>query len=152
MEFRRAWESETAGYKQGRMNDGRPLWRKQNLGTCRRSAKTLRNFFQRGISRKWISEEPTRILRFPKQITTKTKQQVKYLTPHQFAAALARCDTFVRMTSYNKLRIKALILTMRWTGLRISDAVVLNADNIKSDVLRVRTKKASTPVQIPLHP
>jgi len=152
MEFRRAWESETAGYKQGRMNDGPPLWRKQNLGTCRRSAKTLRNFFQRGISRKWISEEPTRILRFPKQRTTKTKEQVKYLTPDQFAAALARCDTFQRMTSYNKQRIKALILTMRWTGLRISDAVALTADKVKSDVLRVRTKKASTPVQIPLHP
>jgi integrase len=56
------------------------------------------------------------------------------------------------MTDYNKRRIKALILTMRWTGLRISDAVVLKADSITGDVLHIRTKKASTAVQIPLHP
>jgi integrase len=80
------------------------------------------------------------------------KDEVKYLTPDQFADVLSECDAFERMTNYNKERIKALILTMRWTGLRISDAVVLKTDSIVGDVLRVRTKKASTDVQIPLHP
>jgi site-specific recombinase XerD len=153
MEFRRSWEDADAGYKQGRTRkDGRPLWTTQSIGTCRRNAKTLRYFFQRGISRKWISEDPTGILRFPKEDATKKKEDVKYLTPKQFAAVMSRCDDFSRMTDYNKQRIAALILTMRWTGLRISDAVVLTADKIHGDVLRVRTKKASTDVQIPLHP
>jgi len=153
MEFRRAWEDQGAGYKQGRtLKSGRPLWRKQSIGTCRRNAKTMRYFFNRGIQRKGITEDPTKILRFPKQDTTKKKEDVKYLNPERFAAVLAQCDEFTRMTDYNKQRIKALVLTMRWTGLRISDAVVLTSDKIKGDVLYVRTKKASTSVQIPLHP
>jgi integrase/recombinase XerD len=153
-DFRRSWEDAGAGYKKGRTRkDGStPLWTKQSIGTCRRNAKTLHYFFQRGISRKWITEDPTGILRFPKQDTTKKKEDVKYLSPERFAEVLAQCDKFTRMTDYNKQRIKALVLTMRWTGLRISDAVVLTADKIEADVLRVRTKKASTPVQIPLHP
>jgi site-specific recombinase XerD len=153
IEFRRAWEDADAGYKRGReRNPGFPLWRKSNIGTCKRNAKTLKNFFQRGINRKWISENPAAILRFPKTAASKSKEEVKYLTQEQFTKVLAQCDNFARMTEYNKDRIKALILTMRWTGLRISDAVVLKAGSITGGVLRVRTKKASTDVQIPLHP
>jgi integrase len=152
-EFRRSWEDPTAGYKQNRLNRyGRPLWRKQSIGTCRRSKKTLSYFFQRAISRQWLSEDPTVILRFPKEHVTKHKEEVKYLRPDQFSAVLAQCDHFKRVTDYNKIRIKALILTMRWTGLRISDAVILKAESIAGDVLRVRTKKSSTAVQIPLPP
>ena len=69
---------------------------------------------------------------FPKEDTTKKKEDVKYLTPEQFAAVMSRCDDFARMTEYNKQRIEALILTMRWTGLRIGDAVVLTADKIQA--------------------
>jgi integrase len=153
MEFRRAWEDPDAGYKRAReKRPGIPLWRTNSVGTCKRNAKTLRYFFKRGISRKWITEDPTSVLRFPKSAVSKSKEDVKYLTPDQFADVLSECDAFERMTAYNKERIKALILTMRWTGLRISDAVVLKADAIVGDVLSVRTKKASTPVQIPLHP
>jgi integrase/recombinase XerD len=153
MEFRRAWEDSDAGYKRGReRTEGVPLWRAQSIGTCKRNAKTMKYFFQRCISRKWISENPTAVLRFPKTGSSKTKEEVKYLTPEQFTRVLAQCDQFSRMTDYHKDRLKALILTMRWTGLRMSDAVVLRDDSVIGDVLRVRTKKASTAVQIPLHP
>jgi integrase len=153
IEFRKAWEDADAGYKQGATRkDGKPLWHAQNIGTCKRNAKTLKYFFERCIARKWLTENPTNVLRFPRATTTKTKEEIKYLTSEQFADVLAECDAFERMTDYNKQRIKTLILTMRWTGLRISDAVVLKADSIRGEVLRVRTKKASTPVQIPLHP
>lgn len=77
---------------------------------------------------------------------------MKYLTPEQFASVLKGCAEFAKMPEYNKQRLRALILTMRYTGLRISDAVVLSADKIIAGVLRLTTKKASTPVQIPLHP
>jgi integrase/recombinase XerD len=153
MEFRRSWEDPDAGYKRGiTMKDGRPRWRAHSIGTCRRNAKTLKYFFDRGIGRKWISENPTSVLRFPREGTLKTKEEVKYLTTEQFAAVLSECEGFPRMTPYNRERLRALILTMRWAGLRMSDGVVLNADSVRGDVLHVRTKKASTNVQIPLHP
>jgi site-specific recombinase XerD len=94
--------------------------------------------------------EPTSVLRFPRQRASKTKEQVKYLKPDQFAAILAQCDNR-RTTAYHKERLKALIPTLRWTGLRMSDAVVLKTDSIVDDVLRLRTKKASTDVHIPFH-
>jgi site-specific recombinase XerD len=152
LEFRRAWEDPDVGYKQGRKTkDGRPLWRKQSIGTCKRNKKTLSYFFRRGISRKWIKEDPTAVLRFPKERPSKSKDDVKYLTSEQFTAVLNGCADFTNMTDYNKQRLRALILTMRYTGLRISDAVVLSTDKINGGVLRLTTKKASTPVQVPLH-
>ncbi len=154
LEFRKAWEDENAGYKRGReKRPGVPLWRKQSIATCRRNVKTLRLLFKRCIDRKWIKDDPCTVVRFPKQQTSKRKEDIKFLTAAEFAAVLGKCNGFTRqMPDYNKLRLRALILTMRWTGLRISDAVVLKTDNINGDVMHVLTKKASTPVQIPLHP
>jgi integrase/recombinase XerD len=96
--------------------------------------------------------ESTSVLRFPREQASKSKDTVKYLTGDQLAAVLAEVDKLPRMPDYNKERLKALILVMRWTGLRASDAVVLKAESITGDVLRLRTKKASTDVQVPLHP
>jgi integrase/recombinase XerD len=153
LEFRRAWEDKDAGYKRGReKGEGVPVWGASSIGTCRRNAKTLRSFFRYCISRKWHTEDPTVVLRFPKEPAKKSKEQVKYLTPDQFTAIMEEPDISNHVTDYNKLRIKALILTMRWTGLRISDAVVLTTDKIVNDVLKVVTRKASTQVQIPMHP
>jgi integrase len=153
MEFRRAWEDADAGYKRGAVRaDGRPLWSAQSVGTCRRNAKTLRGFFARAITRGWITANPTTVLRFPKATSTKTNGEVKYVSDEQLGAILTAIDGLPRMRDYNKLRLRALVLVMRWTGLRMSDAVVLRATSIAADVLRVRTKKASTDVQIPLHP
>ena len=154
MEFRRAWEDEQAGYKRGReRTPGIARWRAQSMATCRRNLKTMRLFFKRAIERKWIKEDPTTVIRFAKEAVRKSKEQVKYLTPKQFADVLESCDGYApNMPAYSKLRLKALILTMRWSGLRISDAVVLRSDAIKGDTLHVVTKKASTPVQIPVHP
>jgi integrase/recombinase XerD len=112
----------------------------------------LRYLFERCIDRKWISENPARILRFPKTESQKTKEDIKYLSPDQFNAVMAACDAMETVRDGNKQRIKALILTMRWTGLWISDAVVLNARAVTGDVLRIITKKTTAPVQMPLHP
>lgn len=154
IEFRQAWEDPDAGYKRGReRKPGKPLWRTQSTATCKRSKKTMSLLFKRAIERKWITEDPTTVIRFPREATSKRKDEVKYLTAAQFQLVLDECDGFTRqMPEYNKRRLRALILTMRYTGLRISDAVVVKADAITGDVLHVLTKKASTPVQIPLHP
>lgn len=153
LEFRRAWEDKDAGYKRGReRTEGVPLWRANSIGTCKRNAKTLRLFCRYCISRTWRTGDPTTALRFPKEPTSKSKEHVKYLTPGQFKAIMEECDISNHVSDYNKLRVKALILTMRWTGLRISDAVVLTENRISNGFLKVVTRKASTPVLIPIHP
>ena len=65
-------------------------------------------------------------------------------------ALLDEVDGYEKMPDNNKLRLKALILTMRWSGLRISDAIRLRREDFKKDVLFIETKKSKTPVQIPM--
>jgi site-specific recombinase XerD len=153
-EFRDSWEDEDAGYKKLHLDKhGNQIWTKNRLGTCRRNAKTMRYFFNRCIERKWLTENPATILKFKTaQTKNRAKEEVKYLTPKQFADLLTAIEKLPRMTGYNKLRLRALILTMRRTGLRISDAVLLKRDSIKDDVIYVTTKKTKAPAQIPLHP
>lgn len=151
LEFRRSWEDD-AGYKLNRKRkDGRPLWKAIKVQTARRQAKILRAFFDRAVMMKWIPENPTAVIVFKREPARKrTKDQVKYLTPDQLSAILSKVDDFDRMTPTNKQRLKVLILTMRWAGLRISDAVELKREHVQGDVLYRITRKASTPVQIPL--
>jgi integrase/recombinase XerD len=150
-QFRRDWEDENAVWKKNRVNEkGKRLWRKNSIGTCKRNKKTMHAFFQRCIVRKWITEDPTVIINFEKEKRQKEKKEVKYLTSDQMTDVLWACDKFDRMPEYNKRRLKALVLVMRWTGLRIGDAVLLKKGNIRGDVIFLKTKKASTDVQIPL--
>lgn len=150
LDFRREWENERAGYKMGKVLNDKPRWRKMSVATCKRSAKTLRHFFKFAILRRWITENPTTVLRFPRVSASKSKEEVKYLTPAQMTDLLWAVEKAEKMTNENKHRLKTLILLMRWTGLRLSDAVTVTTDMISGDVLCMETKKASTKVQIPL--
>jgi integrase len=152
--FRHTWDDPNASYKLTRLKkNGKPLWTTRSIGTAKRDARTLVYFFDRCIVRKWISENPAKVLKFPKTKKRRVKADIKYLSTNQFADLLRAVDELPRMVPYHKLRLNGLILTMRWTGLRLSDAVLLNAKDIHNDVLVVdETIKTSTPVRIPLHP
>ncbi len=154
LEFRRSWEDPRAPYKLTRLKKNeKPLWTTKSIATAKKEARTLGYFFDRCILRKWISENPTKVLTFPKAKKTKAKTDIKHLSPKQFTDILEAVDGLPRMTPYHKLRLKGLLLTMRWTGLRLSDAVLFNVKDIQNDVLVVEeTIKTSTAVRIPLHP
>jgi len=47
-------------------------------------------------------------------------------------------------------RLKALVLLLRYSGLRASDAVTLSSTKVKDDVLTLRTEKTGTEVQVAL--
>ncbi len=152
LEFRKTLEDPEAAHKKASLNkNGKPRWGTMKIGTIRRNARILKSFFDRCIVRKWMTENPASVLKMRRRRNAKrTKDEVKYLTRRQMADILWAVDQFPRMTEQHKIRLKALILTMRWTGLRISDATVLKATSIRNGVLFAKTKKANTEVQIPL--
>jgi V8-like Glu-specific endopeptidase len=88
---------------------GSPMWVKEGdvfrlIGVVVDAGKSVNvaRRVSRGMMtelRKWITEDPTGILRFPKQDTTKKKEDVKHLSAERFAEVLAQCDKFTRMTS-----------------------------------------------------
>jgi integrase len=61
-------------------------------------------------------------------------------------------DDLPRMTDYNKQRLRALIITMRRTGLRLGDAVLFRDEAISKGRIFVQTTKTKADAQIPIHP
>lgn len=96
----------------------------------------LRNFFAYAVDHKWIDTNIAKKLRPPKQKQSPTlpfsKEEMKSL----LAACGERSDQ----------PLKALILLMRYSGLRISDASSLAKDRLSGDRLFLYTAKTGTPV------
>ena len=69
---------------------------------------------------------------------------------------LAACDvygdSYGRTGQENAQRLKAFVLLLRWSGLRIGDAVGLERSRIADEKLFLYTHKTGTPVWLPLPP
>jgi len=65
---------------------------------------------------------------------------------------LAALDIYGADGSRNRRRMRALVLLLRHSGLRIGDAVTLSRERIDGDKLFLYTSKAGTPVYCPLPP
>jgi len=63
---------------------------------------------------------------------------------------LAAVDDYGKSVSVNRRRMRALVLLLRYSGLRIGDAVTLSSERIDTDKLFLYTSKAGTPVYCPL--
>src|SRR2546422_11628872 len=63
---------------------------------------------------------------------------------------LAACESYRYASSRNQPRLRALILLLLHSGLRISDAVTLHRDRISGDKVFLYTSKAAVPVYCPL--
>jgi integrase/recombinase XerD len=73
----------------------------------------------------------------------------------QMAAILAACDRYPIMGIYNhgnRQRMKTLTLLMRYSGLRIGDAVTCARDRLVGSKLFLYQAKTGTPVYCPIPP
>jgi len=52
-------------------------------------------------------------------------------TREEIVRIIAACDQMGR-TSYERLRARAMVLVMRYTGLRISDVVTLSREHVQA--------------------
>jgi integrase/recombinase XerD len=66
----------------------------------------------------------------------------------EFTRVLAACDKYPNKK--NAIRLKALMLLLRYSGLRITDAVTLSKHRIEDGILKLRTAKTGTHVRVPL--
>jgi len=72
-------------------------------------------------------------------------------TKTEIIKILFACDTFGK-SSYERLRAKAMILLMRFYGLRVSDVATLRRDRIKKDHLFLHAVKNGAVIWLPLYP
>jgi len=105
------------------------------IGTWKDSAiskvkkmERLKSFFRFCCSRKFISDDPSTALRKPKVIDSPTLP----FSADQMERILKACDEVLgsdrRPGGQNATRLKALVLLMRYSGMRIGDALRLTDD------------------------
>jgi integrase/recombinase XerC len=106
--------------------------------------ETLRAFVSFCHASEWMSRNPAKAVKLPKV----ERPQVKPFTDEEVQRLLEACDSF----RGDGKRLRAMLLLLRSTGLRIADAVALTRDRIQDGRLFLYTSKTGTPVWCPLPP
>jgi site-specific recombinase XerD len=117
--------------------------------SARKRIEYVRAFFRFCHQSGWVETNPAHVVKPPladdKGVETFTEEEVDRM--------LATADSFNTRGKFgagNRRRIRAMILLLRYSGLRISDAAVLARDRLAGDKLSVRTVKTGTEVWCPL--
>jgi integrase/recombinase XerD len=123
----------------------RASWPNKNI-SARKKLEALRAFFRFVHESGWIPQNPASRLKPPKITDPPTAP----LTAEQVAAILTACQSYPDKA--NAIRLRALVLLLRYSGLRIRDAVTLARNRVQADKLFLFTAKTGTPVYCPLPP
>ena len=106
----------------------------------------LKSFFRFVHDSGWIKRNPAKAIKAP----IVTDPPVLPFTDAELTEILSACETHRIQERGRELR--ALVLLMRHSGLRIGDACMLARDKIQGDILELRTAKYGTKVRLPLNP
>ena len=117
--------------------DDGPLYATKNL-------ERLRAFFEFALEAQWLARNPVNSLKRPKTTDTPTLP----FSDEEMERILDACDWYPG----NADRIKAFVLTMRYSGLRIGDTIALDKSRLNGNKLLLYTAKTGTPVFVPLPP
>lgn len=136
-DFRNWYESEREDPRKGR--EGRKI--KDGLRAANKKFERLRQFFDLACQRGWIAKNPTAGVELPK-LKTETKDGLSAETMEQILMQAAEdIRSAPGYSRSNCLRAEALILFMRYSGLRISDAVGCRKTAVQNGRVRVVCQK-----------
>jgi integrase len=130
------------------VRDFRAGWKDSPISALKKFER-LRSFFRFCHESGWLPRNPAATVKPPKVKPTPT---LPY-TPEEMEKLLWACELFSTMGRYradNRKRVRAMVLLLRFSGLRIADAVTLKRDRINDGKLFLYTQKTGTPVYLPL--
>ncbi len=116
-----------------------------------KNIERLRSFFSFCLQAGWIQKNPAKFLKPPK--VERHDERVQVFTAEDIENILAACDVYPARNSYgheNRARIRAFILALQYTGLRIGDVVGLKKEHLKGDRIFLRTQKTGTKAYVPI--
>ena len=128
--------------------DGYALWRNKENWTWIKEVEILRQFFAFCIDRDWVRKNPAKALKRPRMMEA---NNVVPFTPEEIIRIIVACDA-IGLYSYERLRARAMVLLMRYAGLRISDVVTLSREHIQGSHLVKRAVKNGKLISVELHP
>lgn len=102
--------------------------------TAQRNLERLRNFFRFCLDTRWIDSNPAKAVKPPKV----TQSPTLPFEPEDFEKLVAAYDEFSTKGPYrtgNRTRLKAMLLWLRHSGLRIRDAATLERSRVRDGKL-----------------
>lgn len=123
----------------------RETWPHKNFA-LRNQTERLRSLFTFAHDSGWILANTAKKLKSP----TPTVPEVVPFTKDEISKIIRACDRYT--PTYNAVRLRALVLLLLHSGLRIGDAVTLQRSKIADGRLVLRTQKKGVSVSLPLPP
>ena len=130
----------------------RNTWKDGPLAKQKKQSRVI-GFFWACVRRRYLTENPAIGLGKIKVVQIPTD----YFPPDEFERIIAA--TYIRRgdrgggdVKANQTRLRTMTLLMRWSGLRIRDAVTLERHRLNGDSLLLYQAKTGTPVYVPLPP
>ncbi len=109
-----------------------------------KNLERMRAFFRFCEQARWIDRNPAASVKAPKHKSSPTLP----FSAEEMKRIFDACDRYPG----NADRMKAFVLTMRHSGLRIGDTIALKRERVKGNKLFLHTQKTGTPVYVPLPP
>lgn len=118
--------------------------------TAQKRMEMVKKFFSFCIDAEWIEKSPAKKVKMPAAhydptLPFRDQEMEKIL----WAADSIR-EAHPKIPAETPKKLKALILLMRFSGIRISDAVMFRRDSLKDNKLLLRQEKTKHPVWVPL--
>jgi hypothetical protein len=110
----------------------------------------LRSFFRFARENGWLAIDPSEKLSNPKVTMRPTLSFSQAEMVRILAATTATIEKSHADAKNNAHRLRALVLLLRYTGLRIGDAVSCSVERLSDGKLRLYTQKTGTHVHCPL--
>jgi integrase/recombinase XerD len=127
----------------------RTTWKDSNLAALKKLER-LRSFFRFARENGWLPNNPSEKLSNPKVTMRPTLSFSQVEMVRILAATTATIEKSPSDAKNNARRLRALVLLLRYTGLRIGDAVSCSVERLSDGKLRLYTQKTGTHVHCPL--
>ena len=127
----------------------RASWKDHNMAALNKLVR-LRKFFTFVVSNGWLEDNPAKQLENPKVKMQPTLPFNRDEMPKILGAVESYKASPMGLSAVNAARFRALILLLRFSGLRIGDAVGCHRSRLVNSKLQLYTQKTGVMVYIPL--
>jgi integrase/recombinase XerD len=132
-----------------RLRKFRATWKDGNLAALKKLER-LRALFRFACGSKWITENPVAELKSPKVNARPTMPFTQEEMVRILRACEESCEASRLSAKANARRLRALVLLLRYSGMRIGDAVSCTWERLNGKKLLLYTQKTGVPVYCPL--
>jgi len=125
----------------------RESWKMAPLSACKKIER-MRTFFRFCVERSWTGRNPASLLKPPKAMQSPTLP-----FPGDDLEKIRKAfDAYTDRPVGRREQLRAFVLLLEHSGLRIRDAVCVSKDKIRDGRLLLYTQKTGQPVWMPLPP